>query len=461
MATTLEIPDWAREQFGSCELGDRRRVERIVEYATQAASRPDAPTPRQTENWADCKAAYRLFNNPRVTFESVTAPHRAMSRAVRPGVWLVIDDTTEINFGYDRRLPGTGRVGTNKGRGFLLHSALVVSRDGLEIVGVAGQELYVRPLKRVARGSSAQRKKRACETDMWGRVIDRVGRAPAGARFVHVCDRGADNFDVYCHLARQEAGFVIRAAQLKRIVLDEAGEKIPLGRLLETAPVLGHYKLDVPENNDQPARRATLVVRAAPLIVPRPKAGLSRFARESGPREIPMWAVDAREIDAPRGVKPLRWALLASETVATFDDAWQVVGDYEKRWLIEEYHKCLKTGARVEDRLYRSGDALAPVVGLLSVLAARLLQLKTVARREPDLPVERMAPPAWVAAVQRLRDLVRPIATVRDFIRAVAGLGGFLGRKSDGEPGWQTIWRGLETLLLCLRGAETLGKRCG
>lgn len=461
MALTMDIAQWAQEQFGACELGDERRTKRMVKVATQAATQPDASTPRQAEGWADCKAAYRLFDQDDVTLDAVTAPHRALSRAVSPGMWLVINDTTEIDFGWDRQLTGVGRVGSAQGRGFHLHTALIVAPEGEEIVGVAAQDLYARPLKKVKRVDSFRRKKRKRETDMWGRVIDDVGLAPEGARFIHVCDRGADNFEIFCHLLQQRAGWVIRAAQLKRCVRDKTGGECSLDELLNRAPLQGTYQLEVRANGKQSARIARMEIRRAPLAMPRPRTGISRYVRERDIQEILMWVVEAREVNPPKGQKPLRWVLLTSEEVGGFDDAWRVIEWYEKRPIIEEYHKCLKTGCRVEERLYRTGDRLAPVIGMLSVLSVRLLQLKTVARRDPEQPAERVVPRAWLAAVRLLLKPRRPLKTVREFFRGLAQLGGFLGRKGDGEPGWQTIWRGLEKLLLCLRGAEILKGKCG
>jgi hypothetical protein len=461
MALAMEISKWAQEQFGTCELGDRRRTKRVVKLAAQAAAMPDASTPKQTEGWGDCKAAYRLFAQDDVTFEALTAPHCAMSRAVPAGTWLVINDTTEINFGYDRELTGVGRVGSAQARGFYLHTAMIVSAQNEDLVGVAGQDLYARPLKKVKRVSSERRKKLKRETDMWGRVIDRVGAPPAEACFIHVCDRGADNIDVYCHLLQQRAGWVIRAAQLKRRVLDADGREGSLDEVVRAASLQGTYELQVSANCDQPARTALIEVRWARLVMPRPKNGISPYVRDSGVKEIPMWAVEAREVNPPKGVTALRWVLLTSEEVRNYDDAWRIIGWYEKRPLIEEYHKCLKTGCRVEERLYRSGERLAPVIGLLSVLAVRLLQLKMVARRDPEQPAAHVVPKEWLAAVPLLLKKRRPMKTVRDFFRGLAQLGGFLGRKGDGEPGWQTIWGGLEKLLLCLRGADLLAKNCG
>lgn len=174
-----------------------------------------------------------------------------------------------------------------------------------------------------------------------------------------------------------------------------------------------------------------------------------------------MYVAEAREINPPKGVKPLRWVLLTSEQVDSFDDAWRVIEWYEKRPLIEEYHKCLKTGCRAEFRQYETADRLAAVVGLLSVVAMRLLQLKMVARKAPETPAEQVVPKWWLATLRAVTQLRKPINTVGEFFRRLAMFGGFLGRKSDGHPGWQTIWSGLEKLLLCVRGAQSMSKKCG
>ncbi|MGV1015246.1 MAG: IS4 family transposase [Methyloceanibacter sp.] len=462
LALALDVGLWAKEQFGLCKLGDQRRTKRLVKLAAQVAMQPEASTPRQTECWADCKAAYRLFEQDAVTFDAVIAPHCAVTRAVSAGTWLVINDTTEINFGCDRELLGVGRVGSNTAaRGFYLHTAMIVGAENNDLIGLAAQDLYRRPLKKVPRVNSVRRKRRARETDVWGRVIDRVGPPPTGARFVHVCDAGADNFEIYCHLLEQQAGWVIRAAQLQRVVRDEKQREQALTKVLKDQPAGGSYELQLSANQDQPARKALLEVRWARITMPRPKTGVSRYVRSREVDEIAMHVIEVREARAPRGVKPLRWVLLTSEPVGKFDDAWRIIEWYEKRPLIEEYHKCLKTGCQVESRLYHTGERLAPVIGLLSVLAVRLLQLKTVARVAPETPAAQIIPATWLTALPCLLKRPKPLTTVRDFIRALAGLGGFLGRKSDGEPGWQTIWHGLGTLLQCLRGAKALQKKCG
>ena len=279
---------------------------------------------------------------------------------------------------------------------------------------------------------------------------------------MHVCDRGADNFDVDGHLITPRSGWVIRAAQLQRRVHDAAGEEQALDELISDQPLLGTYELTVTANTKQPARTALIEVRAVAWKMPRPKTGITPYVRQSGLKSIAMWCVEAREVSpVPRGVDPLRWVLLTSEKTTTFPQAWTIIGHYEQRPLIEEYHKCLKTGCNIEQRQSRTAKRLEAIIGLTCVLAVRLLQMKLVTRATPDRPACEVVPLRWINGLRTILKRPRPLDTVRDFFHALASLGGFLGRKCDGEPGWQTLWRGLETLLPCLRALDAVRQRCG
>ena len=175
-----------------------------------------------------------------------------------------------------------------------------------------------------------------------------------------------------------------------------------------------------------------------------------------------MWVIEVREVNAPADVdEPLHWVLLTSEPIESFDDAWTVIGWYEKRPVVEDYHKCLKTGCRAEERQYKTSARLERVTGMLSIVAVRLIQLKFVARTDPDRPAARVVPQPWLRMLRALRKGRHQIRTIGEFFRSLAMLGGFLGRKSDGQPGWITIWRGLEKLVLCIRGADAMFTKCG
>lgn len=456
----LDVNRWAEEQFGECDLGDKRRTQRAVQVAAQFAADPSGSTTRQTESWGDCKAAYRLMDQKDVTFRAMAEPHWRHTRAQTRGDFLLLGDTTTIDFGRHREVEGLGPVGTGGGRGFLLHSSLMVSAEGEEIFGMAGQTIYHR--KPVAKGETfRQRLARERESKIWGEVIELVGSPPQGVSFTHVFDRGADNFEVYCHLVLSQTGWVVRAAQRKRRVYTPSGERRRLDHYLDSLPVSGTYELSVRANHDQPARTAEVEVRFGQILVPAPR-DCGKFVRECGITSLAMWVVEVREVSPPPGVEPLRWVLLTSHAVESFQDAWRVIGYYEKRPLIEEYHKALKTGCRLEARQYRKSRRLEALCGMLSVLAVRLLQLKSVARTDPDRPAERVVPKRWLhmaRCTQRGRH--RTISTVQEFYHAVARLGGWLGRKHDGQPGWITLWRGFDKLILMVRGADASMSKCG
>jgi len=450
----LDPHSWAQQQFSECALGDPRRTRRLVRLAEEVVSHPAGSFPEQTETWTDLKAAYRLLDRAEVTFPSVAAVHWQHTRRRSAGRYLVLGDTTELDFGVQREIADLGPTGNGGGWGFLLHSALLVAAAGEEIFGLAGQTIYYRQ-PRPEQENTTQRLRRDRESQVWGEVIDAVGRPAVDIEWVHVLDRGADNFEVYCHCMEQQADWVVRVAQTRRKILTLDDEQLPLNSYLETLPISGTYELLLRSRPGQAARTARLQVRRGALRMPLP-VHRSPYVTRIDPGPIEMHVVAAREVDEPAGVEPIEWVLLTSLVVEDFDEAWTVLGYYEKRWLIEEWHKALKTGCRVTERQLKTKPRLEAMVGLLSVVSVRLLQLKSAARAEPGRPARQLIPPRWLTLLQATRQNGKSIdsLTIGEFYRELARLGGFIGRKSDGEPGWMTIWRGWQKLYLMVRGAE-------
>ena len=458
---TLPPREWAEQQFGLCELGDYRRTRRAIEVAAAFAADSSGSTPHQIEIWADLKAAYRLFDSDGVTFESLASPHWQQTRARTSGHWLVLSDTTQLDFGIHRDVSGLGPTGNGFGHGFHLHSALMVGSDSEEIVGLAGQVLfYRRSAKKKKKESAYQVKQRKRESQVWGQLIDHIGQPAQNVRFTHVMDRGADDFEVYCHLLQQRSDWVVRASKMNRKVRLPDGRETDLQNYLRQLPAASVYDVKVPARQGQAARTAQVEVRFAPVSLPVPRQ-LSPWLRKQGIKLITMWVVEVREIHPPKGSTPLHWVLYTSHAVTSLEEAQVIIAYYKKRWLIEEFHKALKTGCDLESRQYQTSDRLEALTGMQSVIAVRLLQLKSVARTEPERPAEEVVPAKWIEILRMLRCKAKPGAwTVRDFYRQLAGLGGFLGRKCDGEPGWITIWRGFEKLALTMR-YEQQRLRCG
>ena len=454
MAGIVETEFWANETFGECELGDPRRTRRLMQVAQRILEHPAGSFPDQMPDWAELKAAYRLFDADEVTLHAVAMPHWQHTKSAASGKTLVICDTTELNFGSDRE--GLGRTGNGAGRGFLLHNALMVDGLSRAVVGVAGQAIHYRPKCKRAKQNSSQALKRKRESQVWGQVIDEVGPPASDAQYVYVCDRGADNFEVFCHLLQQSSDWVVRAKHQRRNLLMPAGETVSLPDLLPHMSVLGTYELTLRARPKQSARVAQIEVSSTRVRMPVPHHK-SPWAKSLTPEPIAMQLVQVREVNAPTDAEPIEWLLWTSLPTDTFDQAWSVIEDYESRWLVEEYHKALKSGCRVKMRQLQTASRLEPMVGLMSVVAVQLLQLKTITVADPSRAARTMVPQLWLKMLKAARGRrLRRVhdMTVYDFYRELAKLGGFLGRRSDGEPGWITVWRGWEKLATLVHGAK-------
>ena len=463
--------EWAAMEFSQCELGDKRRTNRLVKSAALILARPDGSTPGQIESWSDCKALYRLMDCEEVSFEAITTPHyeRTKQTGQPRETYLLLNDTTEINYGGKRKARGLGLGARNQGKGYFLHSALI--RDPLtqRVIGLAGQEIMYRRKSGTSGAKNSRRRDEQRESVIWGKLIDQVGRPPAGVQWLHVCDRAADDDEVYCRAHRNGCGWVIRACRLNRRILTPAGKQTTLEDHLAEQPVCDIETLEVPAASKNGPRTALLHLRYARVQVPQPRI-TNAWIRQHAPAEpLVMSVVELVEFDPPEGVEPIRWVLLTSEAVSTPEAALRIVDYYRQRWAIEEYHKALKTGCRVEERYYETSDRLERITGLLAIVAVQLLKLRTLAEETPDAPAQDVVPREWVETLTRLRQRPGPHArqlaaqtmSIAEFVKHLGGLGGHLGRKCDGRPGWQTLWQGLEKLLLILRGLKVAQQKCG
>ncbi len=463
----LDIDVWANANFASCDFNDRRLTRRLVDYAKDVALRPDDKTPQQTQAWKDCKGAYRFMDNDKVAFSEIVRPHcQRTKQLATAGVWLSICDTTEISFRPRRTIEGLKPVGNGTGQGFYLHSSVLVADQTDEIVGLAGQELFYRiPARK--KENTAKRKKRERESEVWGRLVDSIGPPQADATIIHVCDREADDYEFFCHLVANRCGGVVRASRLTRKVYAASPSQPDsnlavtqsLQSIIDEASRLGTYELEVKANKKQPARTATVEIRCCEIWMPQPLAS-SPAVKQDGPKFIRMGVVDVREVNVKAGIEPLRWVLYTHEPVSSFEDGWRTISRYEKRPLVEDFHKAAKTGAKIDNRLFRTAARQERIVAILSIMAIRLLQMKSISRVEPDRSAREVAPSKWIKTLCEIQRQQFPnresiydpqTITTRDFIRSIAMLSGFLARKSDGEPGWLTIWRGVQELQLAMR----------
>jgi hypothetical protein len=441
---------WGEIEFRAVALGDKRLEQRLQVVAEDLAARPQAPINQASADWAATKAAYRLFANPKAAEEKIFAAHRTctVQRLQGQPVVLAIQDTTYLNYSHHPQTKGLGPIGDSRSdaQGLIMHSTLVVPPEGLPL-GLLTQEIWARPS--YSRQSARERKNTAIEQKgsyRWVAALqETVAWVPASSQVVTLCDREADIYEFLVEAHRLEAQFVLRAAWDRHV----AHEDFPrLWPLLEGQAVAGYLTIDLPARETRPQRQARLALRFTAVTLEPPQRH-----RAAVPNPLPslsVYAVHVKEVAPPAEEPAIEWLLLTSTPVHTVDEARQRVEWYQRRWLIEEFHKILKSGCRAEACRLQTAQRLIRYVTLCSVVAWRLYWLTHVNRTAPTAPATTILAPEEVAALQVLSASALSPAnsplTTREAVRLIAKLGGFLGRRQDGEPGITVIWRGWQRL---------------
>jgi hypothetical protein len=450
---------FAAEHFGAAKLGDTRRTKRLVLVAERMIQHPGGTLPQKMGEPADLKALYRLVDCDAVTHAAVMQTHRLLTLTRMrecQGVVLLIHDTTQLDYTGKHSLESLGQIAKGFHRGYLCHNTLAVEADSGQVIGLANQILHTRPKvpKRESRKKRLERIDR--ESRLWKRGSEAVGPPPPRCMWVDVCDRGADLFEYLDHKHAQGGWYVVRSKHDRVVLADgEDPRRVKLHEHARTLATLGTWSIEVSANAGQPARTAQVSVSCAKvtLPVPRPKCG------EHGDEPLETWLVHAMEINPPADQEPLEWVLLTNVPADSFDTARQRVNWYARRPKVEEFHKGQKTGCGIELPQFTQTSRLEPVIALLSIVAVFLLGLRDAARDEKasQEPATDRVPEIYVRVINacRWKDKNRP-TTLGEFLLAVARLGGHQNRKSDGPPGWLTLWRGWQQLALMVRAVQAL-----
>jgi hypothetical protein len=467
MGTTLLTPaQWAHTEFGSARLGDRRRTKRLVKMGTRFAEHPGGALPQAFPEWKDLKAVYRFLSQPGLGWEAIQGPHweRTYASCCQPGEYLLIEDTSELDYSSHPATEELGPIGNGRGRGLLLHSNLVERVSGWDaeqrpvgtLVGLLDQKCWRRqgPPKR-GRETWRQRVSRPRESQHWAAVLERVGGPPAHSRWIQIMDREADFYEPIERCQRHGVDFIIRGYRDRALVDRDEHLKEAMGQ----APVMGQMIIELRARPGQPARQAQVEVRSMAVRLKGPE-------RRGGARpELHVNVVEVRELAPPSGVEPLYWLLLTSLPCTTRQEVQRVVGRYTARWLVEEYHKALKTGTKVEESQLEKAYRLESLIAVMAIVAVRLLNMKLLARACPDQAVDRRSlGPEALRILEAKFGKPKPGWTHQSVAFALARLGGFLARRHDGWPGWQTIWRGWHRLMwMCeaLELSKLSAKKCG
>jgi len=438
------MESWVESELQYANLGDKRRNERLKQLVADLSSQPGASVPEACEEWAATKAAYRFWANAAVEADEILDSHRQMTlaRCVGEGVVLAVQDTSELDYAQHSKMRGMGPLNNEHQQGMKFHTTLAVSVEGVPL-GVLHQERWVRAWSEVgSRGQRRQRTTAEKESQRWlNALAASEGCVPAHVAVVTIADSEADIYDLFAQPRRPGSQLLIRAAHNRNV--NEAGH---LWETVGNSPVQGEYSFDLQRKADRPARPATVAVRFTPLWIQPPQ----HRRQDATLTPVPLTALLVEEPAPPPGEPAVTWLLLTTLPVASLDDALRMVRWYTYRWLIERFHFVLKSGCRLEELQLETADRIERAFATYCIVAWRLLWLTYQARRHPDLPADLVLQThEWQALYCTIHqhNLPPPAPpSLAQAIRWIAQLGGFLARKSDGDPGVKTLWRGLRRL---------------
>ena len=456
--------DFVRNYFGNVDLGHKSRDKCFARVAQQISRHPGGTLPDKLSNPADYAAMDRLMNRPETTHASVLAPHFAQTLAkmhARPGVVLILHDTTTLDYSKKKSL-GLNALGNGHGSGYLCHNSLAVDPHNRDVLGLVSQILHQRVAVGKNEGVKKKRERQTRESRLWSAAVRQAPTAPEDKRWVDVCDRGADLFEFLALEQKLKRLCVVRSAHNRCIRIghqDGQGEKSQLHTHLRTLPAVGEVRSrKIHDRELEKDRDVKLRVSYAAVEIQPPHVKKGEYEKIP----IKAWGVRVWEESPPEKGTKLEWFLVCLDPVANATEAWEKCDWYSCRWMVEEFHKAKKTGCQIETLQFRTEQALQPMIGMLSVTALLLLNLRQAARR-PDAKERKaseVVEPIY-EEVLRAHRYKKPRAemTVYEFYLAVARLGGHMNRKADGFPGWLTLWRGWQKLESMVAGAKIERRR--
>lgn len=449
---TPDTTSWIETELAGIDLADERLNNRAKRIMRNLSSQPSASIPQACEEWSEIKGTYRFLSNDRIKPEQLLEPHvlATLRRMQSHKVILAVQDTTTLNYSTHRDTEGLGPISNNpdKTLGFFLHATLAVTPQGcpLGLLQVTAQSRDKKDFGSSRR--SQDRNTKAISAKESQRWLDSLSRCQQLAKLcpdttiINIADREGDIYEVFAQ-ALQSLNSQVHAltrVQHNRNVENDAGR---LWSHLAKQPQTAAMQVNVPRRAGQKARLATLSIRFAPVTICAP------CLKEQNP-SLPLWAIEAREEHPPKGVKPILWQLITTFPVADAQEAMECIKWYAQRWQIEVLHKVLKSGCKIEQRQLGTVARLKRVLILDLILAWRIMYLSKILREHPNASASvYLAEAEWKVLGCRFnptRTSPSVAPSIAQAVRWIAQLGGFIGRKSDGDPGPIVLWRGLHRL---------------
>lgn len=447
-------------EFEACVFADKRLGKRAVRILKGLSTNPALSFPEAFADPSQLEAVYRFMGNERVELDDVIGGHIAntLKRASAKKRCLALHDTTDFSFEGERE--ELGAVDRAQ-QGFYAHVCLCVSSEGLrEPLGLLAIDPWTREEKKKTRSTKKRKSEPELESHRWLEQSLKVEElVSSSTELIHVEDREADIYESLEMRIAHDMHFIVRAASTKVVLTDDGNRNIL--EYARTLPVVTTREIQLSarkakHNTLRPkAQHPPRKQRDSRIEIRAGKMRLRKPLHSGTLPELMLNAVHVLEMDAPAGEKPVEWLLLTTEPIASQADVEAVIDNYRARWLIEEFFKALKTGCKYEERQLESLHSLLNALGMLSVLAWRLLQLRFIERTAGDTPATRFASAAEIAILEHQARMPAN-ATAREFMLRLARFGGHLPQ--NGAPGILILWRALRKLTERAEGFELAQK---
>jgi hypothetical protein len=451
------MSDWVTDEMAGARMKDQRLTKRLGLLLSQLSKDPERSVPSACKQWSDVLGAYRFFDNDRVEHADVLSGHKAatLERMAEHQVILVAQDTTFLSLVKSHPKADFGTLTVNEREEHLLHVNVAFTDERVNL-GVLSAQFWQRT------GVTTHHTQRATKDKESQRWLDGYQSAcEVQAQYpdkwvISIADREGDIREWY-EIAQDTkesdaASFIVRAKQERRIAIDD-DEHGYLWEWMAARPNLGSYDIAVAAKGGKPARSAQVTIRAGEVTL------LGQTGRTLKP--LTLHAVWASEEAPPDGLSPIRWMLLTNIPITTLKEARAIIEWYRCRWEIEIYFRVIKNACHIEALRLQTANRLYNAVAVYLIIAWRLHMLTMLAREQPNVPCDKvLSDQEWqtIYIMHKEKPPPKKPPKLRDITRMLASLGGFLGRKGDGEPGTKTIWIGYTNLLGYIKAINLVAK---
>ncbi|WP_029314481.1 IS4 family transposase [Acidiphilium angustum] len=466
------VTTWFAQEVSGCHLADERLKKRLGDLLGRIGGAVGETIPRACQDWAHTKGAYRFFSNDRVNEADIMVGHFAATRermAATEDLAFILHDTTEftfkredqsaigltksVNSGRDK----AGRIRSHAVCGILMHSSLVLTREGLPL-GLAAVKFWTREK---FKGTAALKRKinptrvpiEQKESVRW---LDNLRQSTEllgdPSRCVHIGDRESDIYELFCVAQEMGTHFLIRTC-VDRLAGD-GGHTIATE--MKEVKVAGLHRIEIRNGQGEPDE-VILELKYRKLTVLPPIGKQKRYP------PLILTVIHAEEKGSPKNREKIKWKLITDLAVRSRRDAIEKLQWYALRWKIEVFHKILKSGCKAEDAKLRTAQRLANLIAIFCLISWRIFWLTMANRTAPAEPPRCALTKLEISLLDHIVKDREPCSqkTLSHYLVKIARLGGYLARASDPPPGNTVMWRGMTRLTDITLGAVTMANICG